>query len=74
MFPKRGFVSVTFQSIDTVLSFDDDDVFLYVQVLRKGDIVTVDGATGEVMVGSVPLVRSTGDADFQQVFVGVSVR
>lgn len=36
-------------------------------MLRKGDLVTVDGATGEVMLGSVPLVRSTGDADFQQV-------
>lgn len=36
-------------------------------MLTKGDIVTIDGATGEVMLGAVPLVRSTSDADFQQV-------
>lgn len=42
------------------------------KVLKRGDVVTIDGATGEVMLGSVPLVRSTSDADFQQ--VGRSVR
>ena len=39
------------------------------RVLKKGDVITVDGATGEVMLGTVPLVRSTSDADFQQVRV-----
>jgi hypothetical protein len=40
------------------------------KVLKKGDVITIDGATGEVMLGAVPLVRSTGDADFQQVWKG----
>jgi pyruvate,orthophosphate dikinase len=37
------------------------------KILKKGDIVTIDGSTGEVMLGSVPLVRSASDADFQQI-------
>lgn len=37
------------------------------KVLKKGDVVTIDGSTGEMMLGAVPLVRSTSDADFQQV-------
>ena len=37
------------------------------QVLKKGDVVTLDGSTGEVMSGSVPLVQATDDEDFQMV-------
>lgn len=36
-------------------------------VLKKGDVITIDGSTGEVMLGAVPLVRATSDQDFQQV-------
>ena len=36
-------------------------------VLRKGDVLTIDGSTGEVILGAVPLVRSSSDKDFQRV-------
>ncbi|KAM3569095.1 hypothetical protein VYU27_008795 [Nannochloropsis oceanica] len=37
------------------------------KVLKKGDTITIDGATGEVMEGKVALIRSTSDANFQTV-------
>jgi pyruvate,orthophosphate dikinase len=37
------------------------------RVLHKGDTLTIDGSTGEVMEGKVALIRSTSDADFQKV-------
>lgn len=36
-------------------------------MLKKGDVVTIDGSTGEVIMGEVPMVRATDDEDFQMV-------
>jgi hypothetical protein len=36
-------------------------------VLKRGDVVTLDGSTGEVILGEVPLVQATSDQDFQAV-------
>ena len=36
-------------------------------VLKKGDIITVDGSSGEIMLGKVAMVQATSDPDFQKV-------
>jgi hypothetical protein len=36
-------------------------------VLRKGDIITIDGSKGEVIDGTVDMVQATSDPDFQTV-------
>jgi pyruvate,orthophosphate dikinase len=35
------------------------------KILKRGDIVTLDGSTGEVMEGDVPKVEASGSKDFQ---------
>jgi pyruvate, orthophosphate dikinase len=37
------------------------------RVLRKGDIITIDGSKGEVIDGTVDMVQATSDPDFQTV-------
>lgn len=37
------------------------------KILKKGDVVTIDGSTGEVMLGSVPMTKAGTDVDFQLV-------
>jgi pyruvate,orthophosphate dikinase len=34
-------------------------------VIRRGDVVTLDGATGEVMLGDVPKIEASSSGDFQ---------
>jgi pyruvate,orthophosphate dikinase len=34
-------------------------------VIRRGDVVTLDGATGEVMLGDVPKIEASTSGDFQ---------
>ncbi|MCG8419390.1 MAG: pyruvate, phosphate dikinase [Proteobacteria bacterium] len=40
-------------------------------VIRKGDVVTVDGSTGELFVGAAPLVPAEPSSDFEQLMAWV---
>lgn len=35
------------------------------QIIRRGDVITLDGATGEVMMGDIPKVEASTSDDFQ---------
>ena len=39
-------------------------------VVKKGDIITIDGSTGEVIVGEVPLIEPELSDEFNEILVG----
>ena len=49
----------------TVNILDSDSV----QTLKRGDVISIDGSTGEVMVGAVPLVDSVLPETFERMMV-----
>jgi len=40
------------------------------QVVKKGDVITLDGSSGEVMMGQVPTVQPELTGDFGQLMAG----
>src|SRR5581483_11953285 len=49
------------------LTFGEDSATLAGHELHEGDVITVDGGTGRVMIGAVPLVPPQINEDFQTV-------
>src|SRR5581483_5355445 len=47
------------------LTFGEDSATLAGHELHEGDVITVDGGTGRVMIGAVPLVPPQINEDFQ---------
>ncbi len=56
---------------EMVIDYDQGVVVARGQRLRAGDLVTIDGSTGEVMLGEVATVQAGGSAQFDELMVWV---
>ena len=48
------------------ISYTNKDFSVGTQVIKEGDYITLDGSSGEIILGQVPTIRPTLNKDFQE--------